>query len=96
MPEQVELLETWVKDITRIHYSELTPSEIEEDVTTVDGKEYQLPKTHLIWIKLWTSTINGGHEWATMRRWTPDKARYYQSLVGQQVKIEIVENGFDL
>lgn len=92
MPHGVEFLETWIKDIALIEYKDLTPEEIEKDTETVSGVFYQLPKTKLIWIKLWTPTINDGHEWGTLRRYTPEKFEYYSKLVGQQVKIAINEN----
>lgn len=76
---------TYIKDVAVVNYEELTEAEIKQDTETVDGKFYALPKTRLIWIKLWSE----GKEWGTMRRWTVEKYKYYRSLVGQQVKIEI-------
>lgn len=89
MPDGVEYLETWIKDIALTDYRNLTPEEIRQDTETVDGLFFNLPHTKLIWIKLWSVTINGGHEWATMRRYTPEKFKYYSGLVGEQVKISI-------
>lgn len=89
MPQGVEYTETWIKDIALIDYKDLTPEEIKQDTETIDGQFYELPKTRLIWIKLWSTTINGGHEWATLRRYTPDKYKYYSGLVGKEVKIVI-------
>lgn len=62
-----------------------------------DGKYYQLPKgnvlililrtTHQIEESLWEwSAI-----WTTIRRWTPEKEKYYRELRGQQVEIVIEE-----
>jgi len=89
MPDGVEYLDTWIKDIAVVDYNDLTPEQIENDTAIVKGGNYPLPQTRLIWIKLWSVTINGWFEWATMRRYTPEKYRYYSSIVGEQVKIEI-------
>jgi RecA-family ATPase len=91
MPEGVELLDTWIKEVATVDYSELTEEEIKQDTETVDGKFYQLPKTKLIWLTLWSETITGSHIWGTLRRWTPQKFDYYKGLKGQRVKIEILK-----
>jgi hypothetical protein len=81
----VVLNPTYLKDIAVIDYKDLTAEEIKKDTETVDGKFYALPKTRLIWLRLWTE----GHEWGTMRRFTPEKFKYYSGLVGQEVHVEI-------
>lgn len=85
----IEYLETWIKEVAVVEYEHLTAAEIKEDTETTGGEFYELPKTRLIKISLWSDTINGGKSWATMRRWTPQKYQYYKGLVGQQVKIVI-------
>ena len=77
---------TFIKDIAVIDFGNLTPEQIERDTETVDGKYYQLPQTRLIWIKLWSEY----GEWATLRRFTPEKYKYYREHVGQEVHIAIV------
>lgn len=89
MPHGVEHLDTWIKDIRMIHYDDLTKDELKKDTETVDGKFYELPHYSLIRIGLWTDTINGAFEWATMRPYNYEKLKYYEKLVGKQVKIEI-------
>ena len=32
-----------------------------------------------------------GKIWTTIRRWTPEKERYYMGMIGQEVGIEITE-----
>lgn len=91
MPDGVEHLETWIKSLEAVEYQDLTPEEIKHDTETVDGQFYELPKTKLIRINLYSVTINGGFEWATMRRWTPQKWEYYEGLLGQQIQI-VIEN----
>lgn len=89
MPNGVEHMDTWIKDIAVIHYNELTPEEIKRDTETVDGKFYELPPIKLIWIKLWSNTIAGGQEWGTLRPHNPEKFLYYSGLIGREVAIEI-------
>lgn len=91
MPEGIEYLNTWIREINLIDFSDLSPDEIIKDTETIDASFYMLPKGKLIVIKLWSDTINGGHEWATMRRYTPEKYDYYRSIIGQDVEIVIEE-----
>ena len=78
---------TYLKDVAIIDYKLLTPEQIEQDTAIVGGGNYPLPHTRLIWLKLWTE----GHEWGTMRRYTPGKWDYYSRLVGSEVNIQIVK-----
>jgi len=89
MPLGVEKLSTWIKDIALIDYKDLSEEQIKLDTETVTGEFYALPKTRLIWIKLWTIGMKKDAEWTTLRRYTPEKFDYYSTLVGQEVKIEI-------
>jgi hypothetical protein len=91
MPEHVAYLQTYITDVEITRYSDLTEEFIKSD-TEYAGGYYELPKAKLLIIKLWTETINGGHKWQTIRRWTPEKETYYKSLKGQEVKIEIKES----
>ncbi len=93
MPDNVEHLETWIKDIGVVRYFDLTEEQIKEDTETVKGTFYSLPKTTLLWIQLYTDTINGAVEWGTLRRYTPEKWQYYKEIVGKQVRIEILSGG---
>jgi hypothetical protein len=49
----------------------------------------KLSKGFLIWIKLYTDTLDGPYEWGTIKRFTQEKFDYYKSLLGHQVKITI-------
>lgn len=78
------LLDVWVRSKNNI-----SQPMIEYDTKYGDsGEFYTLPNTNLIILFLWTE----GQLWTTMRRWTPDKERHYRTLIGQQVKIEVVED----
>ena len=78
---------TYLKGVRLKHYNDLTEDFIREDTETVDGSFYDLPKTHLLILDLWTE----GKYWTTVRRWTPEKEKYYRSLVGKEVRIEVVQ-----
>jgi hypothetical protein len=88
MPEHVTYLQTYVTEVLATHYDDLSEEFIRLD-TEYAGGYYDLPKTKLLIIELWSDTINGGHRWQTVRPWTKQKEEYYRSLRGQQVKIEI-------
>jgi len=52
---------------------------------------YELPKGKLLVLLLLTP-IKAGKEnylWTTIRRWTPEKEKYYKSLRGSQVEVVI-------
>jgi len=59
------------------------------DEDGIKEKHYPLDfKTGII-ITIFT---NGYEEvWTTIRRWTPQKERYYMGMIGQEVEIEITE-----
>lgn len=81
----VVLSPTFLKGVRIKHYNDLTEEFIKLDTETVDGKFYNLPKTKLLILDLWTE----GDYWHTVRRWTPQKEEYYRGLVGQEVRIVI-------
>lgn len=59
--------------------------------TAYSEGSYELPKGKLIVLVL--QSFNGrffGDLWTTIRRFIPYKEKYYRSLLGQEVKIEIV------
>jgi len=58
-----------------------------------DCGEYELPESKVIVILLETYVRGEGNfAWTTIRRWTPQKEKYYQSIVGQEVQIVLNEN----
>ncbi len=76
---------TYIHNVTKIHYNDLTEEEIEKDTAISDGGNYNLPQMWLIKIELWTQ----GQAWSTMRPFNPEKMKYYQSLIGFEIKVEI-------
>lgn len=86
--------ETFIKDVGVIDFKDLTLAQIAEDTEIVGGGFYQLPKSRLIWVKLWTTTPAGtaeGKEWMTYRRFTEKNIEYYTSLIGESVEIVILK-----
>lgn len=82
----VVLNPTFVTGLEKANYYDLGQKYIEMDTETVDGQFYPLPKTDLLIIHLYTE----GKDWQTIRRWTPQKEKYYRGLVGHEVEIKIV------
>lgn len=83
MPKVLE--PTFITEIRKVHFNDLTPEFIKADTETVNGDFYTLPPIMLIIIELWTNGI----KWQTIRPWNEEKEKYYKSLRGQEVKIEI-------
>jgi hypothetical protein len=48
---------------------------------------YQLPSGKLIMLLL----LSEGVLWTTIRRWTPEKEKYYKSQMGSVFKIEVTQ-----
>lgn len=58
----------------------------------MEGKYYPLPKGKKILLLLSSfTTHNPCLLWTTLRRWTPEKEKYYLSHLGELVGIEIIE-----
>lgn len=94
MPPGVEKGHTNLMQIFICDYKDLSNMFKQYDITYEkldDAGEYELPKTKLMVLILETYVLetHTNSLWTTIRRWTPEKERYYQSLVGQQVGIII-------
>lgn len=77
-----------------IHYKDLPKLFIDYDTIYYDNETknatyYELPKTVLIVLTLFSG--NSMTVWTTVRRYTEEKYRYYQKLIGQRVRIEVSE-----
>lgn len=76
-------------------YKDLSRQFKEYDVTyekeNGDPDEYELPKGKLIVMLLETfvDDMQINSVWTTVRRYTPEKYAYYQSIVGEEVQIII-------
>lgn len=52
---------------------------------------YKLPEKGKVIVLFLFSPKERGGVWTTIRRHTPEKEKYYASLIGQEVNIEITE-----
>jgi len=88
--ENTKILEVFITELKN-----LSPEFIEYD-TQIEGKggNYPLPKGKLI-VLLLSSLQDDSmawQQWTTIRRWTPDKEKYYRGIRGQRVEIVIEES----
>jgi len=89
-----EYLPIWNRTILclvhKVHYKDLPSEFIDYDTAyPKDGilENYKLPKTELLILVLLTPSE--GQLWTTIRRWTPEKEKYYRSLIGEDIDIEV-------
>jgi hypothetical protein len=89
IPQEAKLLQVFVVD-----RKDLSESFVEYDTLFWNEKEqveyFDLPRGKLIVLLLESIHASGCTCWTTIRRWTPEKERYYKSMQGQRFKIEIV------
>lgn len=79
---------TYLVQIFIVDRKELSEDFIDYDTLIDDtGDYYKLPAGKLMVLILLTSN----RLWTTIRRWTPWKEKYYRSLIGKEVEIEIKE-----
>lgn len=78
---------TYISEVTKVHFRDLTKEFVLADTETVDGQFYPLSQGWLLKIDLWTN----GFKWQTLRPWNSEKEKYYRSLRGQEVQILIEE-----
>ena len=65
---------------------ELSSFFVDYDTKTIDGDHYKLPSSGKVLVLLLYQACNK-HLWTTIRRQTPAKESYYQSLVGREVSM---------
>lgn len=83
MPLNIESSKTFISNVVRTEYSELSKDFIKKDTETIDGLFFWLPRGPLIIVYLWTDGIS----WQTVRSYTTEKFEYYLSHIGEEVKI---------
>jgi homospermidine synthase len=89
MPE-INIYKTVLLDVLVADRSELSAAFVDWDTAHNSlGKlgNYKLPKGKVFILLL----LTGGKLWTTIRRWTPQKEKYYRFLIGQDFQIEIEE-----
>lgn len=101
MPVQVETAPTRLLAMLDINADEISQAFRDYDTTyfeevpndgksmpDIEAKQYTLPRDGDMMVLLLETS---GQLWTTIRRYTHDKAVYYQREVGKEVKIEIIE-----
>jgi len=77
-------------NVFKTHYNELDKNFIAYDTCYEDEKGnllyYKLPKTELLCLLFFS---RNGELFTTLRRFTPEKERYYESMVGKWFYIEV-------
>ena len=88
---QFRLDETYLLGVSICNLEDLPEYFIDYDTKYVKGLSggfYPLPEKGKYMILFFFS---GSDElWTTIRRWTPRKEKYYKSLIGQRVEIEVL------
>lgn len=72
-------------DIFIVNLEELSQPFIDYDT---DNGKYELPKRGKYMVLLFKKPYMMHHLFTTVRRWTPDKYKYYQGMIGKEVNIE--------
>lgn len=93
MPEDTS--DTRLLEVFKTHYNNMYSYFIVYDTEYQEGY-YELPKTDLLVLILisFEKNASGGlneHLWTTVRRWTPEKEKYYRSIRGECVKVVLEE-----
>lgn len=86
-------LAAMLTDIIIVNLEDLSPKFIQYDTAYWDDgevgvKSYPLPKKGKYMMLMLVSRLT---LFTTLRRWTPQKEKYYRSLIGQEVEIVIEE-----
>lgn len=91
MPVGAEDFDTKLLAVIPCVHENLSDEFIEYD-TKYEGGNYQLPSGKMLLLLLATNILYTDYEivfWTTIRRWTPEKEKYYISHLGEQIKIEV-------
>ena len=84
------LAETYLIGVSRIAIEKLPKSFIKYDTAYDPTANYPLPeKGEYMVLTLWTA--DQGELWTTIRRWTPEKEKYYQEHLGEKVGIVFIK-----
>ncbi len=82
---------TFLIEVLNVNLEDLSVPFIAYDTSywnPIEGR-YKLPKKGKYMVLMLRTN---GELWTTIRRWTPQKEKYYKSLIGQEVKIEIKDS----
>jgi hypothetical protein len=75
--------------VFKTHYRDLSNVFIAYNTGILNSHNYYpLPKTDVLVLLL---IADDGRTWTTIRRWTPQEEKYYRSITGEEVKIEVAQ-----
>ena len=94
MPEEIS--NTRLLEVIKTHHDNLSP-EFRVYDTEYDVGYYALPDTDLLLLLLvsYEENVSGGYNermWTTLRRFSQQKEKYYKSIRGKQIKINIIQD----
>src|SRR3990167_7191444 len=99
LARKIKTRKTILIGVSLIHFKQLSEKFIMYDTSYESyntlfesSTMYVLPKTQLLLLTLFTENEQIPKVWTTLRRFTPQKHDYYNKLIGQEIKILIVEN----
>lgn len=87
-PRLLQVFKCHYKDLSK-EFIELDTLYWEKDANYSNPSYFKLPKTELI--VLLFRNVNDDRFFTTVRRYTPDKLKYYKSRMGQIFEVEIKE-----
>lgn len=88
MPDEVK--ESMLIEVLNVELSELSKEFLNYDTEATDGSTYKLPESGAYLLLLLYDQTNC-ELWTTLRRYTPEKEKYYRGEIGNLFKIEIKE-----
>ncbi len=102
MPD-LEKTITFLLEVVTIDQKELSSDFVDYDTSYFEGmgrelikRNFSLPKGKVLILILNSPYSFKANLWTTIRRYTPEKERYYKGLRGQEVKIVILPEEHDL
>jgi len=88
MPRDIsntELIEVLISDTSELHGSFVNYD------TFYSNGFYPLPKGKILILLLWSICETEKNQlWTTIRRWTPEKEKYYRSIRGKRIGVVIL------
>jgi hypothetical protein len=90
-PHRIRGRTTYIIGISVSSIADLPECFLKYDTETKCGGYYDLKGLDkVILVSLFTASL-WGMVWTTIRRWTPEKEKYYRGLIGQEVEIVVEE-----
>jgi hypothetical protein len=99
-PLDLKRSKTYLIGVTTIEKDKFPPLFLKYDTEYMRGVNtsfYKLPKGKILLLTLFTTSCDEflimNHVWTTIRRWLPEKEKYYQNSIGEEFEIEMKKRG---